>query len=79
MITTTKIKQKYQIQFTQKLMEELDEKIDEIKNDRFLNIVNWYSIYRISELILKNLIGIKLRPLIVWNYITNISNQLKKA
>ena len=42
MVTTTKIKQKYQIQFTQKIMEELDEKIDEIKNDRFLNIVNWY-------------------------------------
>ncbi len=41
LVTTTKIKQKYQIQFTQKILEELDNRIDEIKNDRFLNIVNW--------------------------------------
>lgn len=43
MASTTNVKRRYQIHFTQKMLEEIDNKIDEIKNDRFLNVVDWYS------------------------------------
>jgi len=41
MVTTTNVKRRYQIHFTQKMLEEIDNKIEEIKNDRFLNVVDW--------------------------------------
>lgn len=41
MVTSTNVKRRYQIHFTQKMLEEIDEKIEEIKSDRFLNVVDW--------------------------------------
>lgn len=41
MVSTTNVKRRYQIHFTQKLLEEIDMKIEDIKSDRFLNVVDW--------------------------------------
>ena len=43
MANTTNVKRRYQIHFTQKMLEEIDMKIEDIKNDRFLNVVDWFS------------------------------------
>lgn len=43
MAKTTNVKRRYQIHFTQKMLEEIDMKIEDIKNDRFLNVVDWFS------------------------------------
>lgn len=49
MVSTTNVKRRYQIHFTQKMLEEIDNKIEEIKSDRFLNVVDWYSLSKLNN------------------------------
>lgn len=44
MIKVSSAKKQLYIQFAQKMLEEISIKIDDIKNDRFLNVCDWYMI-----------------------------------
>lgn len=41
MTKVSNAKRRFQIQFAQKMLEEVDFKIEDIKNDRFLNVCDW--------------------------------------